>query len=108
MPFALGIETIGGNFFPLVEKKAELPIKISTKIKTVYNNQPRVHIKFFLGDRHVANFNKFVGEVYLKIMKPDERGQELDLEVRISRAGEMFITLSHFLTKKSVCNIIEY
>ena len=76
MPFAFGIETLGGNFFKLVDKKTKLPVKITTKIKTVIDNQPRVHLKFFLGDRQIANTNKFVGELKLKIIKPEKRGQE--------------------------------
>lgn len=108
MPFNFGFETLGGNLFKLVEKKSALPIKISTKIKTVMDNQPRVHLKFFLGDRPVANLNKFVGEISLKIYKPEKRGQELDMEIRISRAGELNINLTHRLTNKSIGNLRFY
>jgi molecular chaperone DnaK len=101
MPFNLGIETLGGNFFKLIEKKTTLPVKVSTKVKTVMDNQPRVHLKFFLGDRPVANLNKFVAEISLKIIKPEKRGQEIDLEIRVSRAGEVNITLSHRITNKT-------
>ena len=106
MPFSFGMEDLGGNFFKIIEKKSTLPIKVSTKIKTVMDNQPRIHLKFFLGDRPVANMNKFVTELKLKIIKPEKRGQEIDLEVRISRAGEMNIILSHRITNKSNCKVI--
>jgi molecular chaperone DnaK (HSP70) len=106
MPFSLGIETLGGNLYKLVEKRTNLPIKVSTKVKTVMDNQPRIHLKFFLGDRPVANLNKFVAELSLKILKPEKRGQELDLEMRISRAGEVNITLSHRITNKSTSILI--
>ena len=104
MPFALGIETIGGNYFKLIEKKTKLPIKISTKIKTVMDNQPRIHLKFYLGDRPIADLNKFVAELKLKILKPEKKGQEIDLELKLSRSGELSIYLYHRPTNKSICN----
>ena len=103
MPFNFGLETLGGNLFKLVEKKTALPVKISTKVRTVIDNQPRVHLKFFLGDRPVANLNKFVAELSLKLIKPEKRGQEIDLEIRVSRAGELNINLSHRITSKNIC-----
>lgn len=103
MPFAFGIETVGGNFFKLIDKKSILPMKVSTKIKTVIDNQPRVHLKFFLGDRQIANMNKFVCELRLKNFKPEPKGQEMDLEIKINKAGDISITLSHRLTNKSIC-----
>lgn len=106
MPFALGIEGLGGNFYKLIEKKSKLPIKVISKIKTVLDNQPRVHLKFFLGDRPIANLNKYVGELKMKILKPEKRGQELDLEIRLAKNGDMAIVLSHRLTNKSVCKFL--
>ena len=106
MPFAFGIETLGGNFMKLVDKNTKLPAKISTKIKTVVDNQPRIYLKFFLGDRQVASLNKLICELKLKILKPEERGQEIDLEVKINRTGDVAIFLSHRKTNKSVCKNI--
>ena len=105
MPFAFGIETLGGNFLKLADKNAKLPAKFSTKLKTVIDNQPRIHLKFFLGDRQIASLNKFICELKLKIAKPEERGQEIDLEIKINRTGDVSIFLSHRKTNKSVCKI---
>jgi len=104
MPFAFGIESLGGNMFKIIDKNTKLPAKFSTKLKTVYDNQPRIHLKFFLGDRHVASSNKFICEMKLKIVKPEERGQEVELEIKINRSGDVSIFLNHRKTKKSVCN----
>lgn len=103
MPFAFGIETLGGNFVKILDKNTNLPAKISTKLKTVIDNQPRIHLKFFLGDRQIANLNKFICELRLKIIKPEERGQEIDLEVKVNRSGDVSIYLNHRKTNKSVC-----
>lgn len=105
MPFAFGIETLGGNFFKIIDKRTGLPAKFSTKIKTVIDNQPRIHLKFFLGDRPVANMNKFITEMKLKIVKPEQKGQEIDLDIKINRSGDVSILLNHKLTKKSVCKL---
>jgi len=103
MPFGFGIETLGGNFHKIIDKKTDLPAKFTAKIKTVIDNQPRVHLKFYLGDRPVANLNKFICEMKLKIIKPEKRGQEIDLEIRINKSGDASISLSHKLTNKTVC-----
>jgi molecular chaperone DnaK len=103
MPFAFGIETFGGNFFKILDKNTKLPAKFSTKLRTVIDNQPRIHLKFYLGDRPIANLNKYLCDLKLKIAKPDGRGQEIDLEVRISRSGDASIFLNHKITYKSVC-----
>ena len=105
MPFNFGIEVLGGNLFNLILKKSNLPIKVSSKVKTVMDNQPRINLKFYLGDRPIANANKFITEIQLKLLKPEKKGKEIDLEVRLSRAGEVNITLSDLVTKKQTCKL---
>lgn len=103
MPYAFGIEILGGNFKKLLNKNTKLPAKITTKIKTVIDNQPRINLKFFIGDRQIASLNKLICELKLKIVKPEERGQEIDLEVKINRSGDISMFLNHRKTNKSVC-----
>ncbi len=103
MPYAFGVENIGGNLYTIIKKKTDLPAKFTAKIKTVIDNQPRVHLKFYLGDRPIANLNKMICEIKLKIIKPEKKGQELDLEIRVNRSGDATIQLIHKVTSKSVC-----
>ena len=73
-PLSLGIETLGGVFTKLIEKNTTIPTRKSEIFSTADDNQTRVDIKVFQGERPIASDNKLLGEFHLEGIPPAPRG----------------------------------
>lgn len=73
-PLSLGIETLGGVFTKLIEKNTTIPTRKSEIFSTADDNQTRVDIKVFQGERPIAADNKLLGEFHLEGISPAPRG----------------------------------
>lgn len=73
-PLSLGIETLGGVFTKLIERNTTIPTRKSEVFSTADDNQTRVDIKVFQGERPIASDNKLLGEFHLEGIPPAPRG----------------------------------
>ena len=73
-PLSLGIETLGGVFTKLIDKNTTIPTKKSEVFSTADDNQTRVDIKVYQGERPIAADNKLLGEFHLEGIPSAPRG----------------------------------
>lgn len=73
-PLSLGIETLGGVFSRLINRNTTIPTKKSQTYSTAADNQTKVSIKVFQGEREMAFDNKLLGEFELVGIPPAVRG----------------------------------
>lgn len=73
-PLSLGIETLGGVMTTLIERNTTIPTRKSEVFSTAEDNQTRVDIKIFQGERARAQENKLLGDFHLDGIGAASRG----------------------------------
>ena len=73
-PLSLGIETLNGIFARLINRNTTIPTRQSQIFSTAENNQSKVDIRVFQGEREFTKDNKFLGTFQLEGIKPAPRG----------------------------------
>lgn len=100
LPLSIGIETLSGNFTKLIPQGTSLPFKTRKVFTTVYDNQPRIDLKFFLGEREIASENKSIGDLSMNIPLAKKGVPRITVQFSINQNGDLNISAQEELSRK--------
>jgi molecular chaperone DnaK (HSP70) len=77
MTEALGMETIGGAFTPIIEAGARAPCAKTQSFSTAADNQTSITISLYRGSKKLATENTLVGHAVLSDLRLAARGEPM-------------------------------
>jgi molecular chaperone DnaK len=100
LPLSIGVETLGGNFARLIPRDTPLPLKITKTFTTVYDNQPRIDLKFYFGEREITSENKLLSNLSMTIPLAKKGEPRINVTFNVNNKGDMTIQAVESLSKK--------
>ena len=101
-PLSLGIETLGGVFTRVIHRNTTIPTKKSQVFSTAADNQTKVGIKVFQGEREMAVDNKLLGEFELGGIPMAPRGHpQIEVTFDIDASGIVNVSAKDKSTGKA-------
>lgn len=84
---AVGVETLGGVFTPLLKKGCVTPCKSAEIWSTAQDNQSKFQVSLFRGKGQLVSGNHLLGVCYVVNIPPARRGIP-QIEVTVEAAGK--------------------
>lgn len=87
-PLSIGVETAGGIMTPIVTRNTTIPTKKSKVFSTFSDNQTRVNIMIYEGERARTADNRLLGQFHLDGIPPAPRGiPQIEVSLDIDANG---------------------
>jgi molecular chaperone DnaK len=101
-PLSLGIETLGGVCTKLITRNTTIPTKKSQVFSTAADNQTKVSIKVYQGEREMAADNKYLGDFELGGIPMAPRGHpQIEVTFDIDANGILNVSAKDKSTGKA-------
>ncbi|MBI3972337.1 MAG: molecular chaperone DnaK [Chloroflexi bacterium] len=92
-PLSLGIRTLGGVFTRLIERNTTIPTSRTQAFTTASDNQQRVEIQVYQGERELVEHNHLLGRFELDGIPPAPRGvPQIDVTFDIDANGILHVS----------------
>jgi len=75
IPLSLGIELVNGKMDFIIKRNTTIPIKYTQRYKTTKDNQNKIKLRVYQGERLIANKNKFLGECIIENIPKKLKGK---------------------------------
>ena len=93
LSLSLGTDVVGGGFSRIIERNTEIPFQGSKVYQTTYDDQDKMKIKIFEGEREIAFENRLLDEFCINIRTRKPAGKVL-VKIIFSISPEGILTVS--------------